>query len=315
MTFEIKQATRTAVKPMICLYSESGCGKTYSALLVARGFVGPSGKMVLADTESGRGSLYADVIPGGYSVIDIKPPFSPLRAIEVMQAVHVSGAAIGILDSGSHFWEGIGGVLEMATENESKSGKTGLHNWRLPKLEHAKFVLALLQAPIPWIVCLRAKYKTRQAKENGRTVIIKDDYTSPIQAEDFMFEATLHGEIMPDHSFRLTKQSHPALGACFPNNAPITIEHGQKLAAWCAAAGKPTRFNDSASFDKQLATELWAILKSVRGPEKNWNEANKWLWREEILDGAVPEEAPNLSADRFRQVIALAKETLSGVTA
>src|SRR6185369_4310727 len=70
MTMTIKKASRTGVKPLIGFYSESGCGKTMSGLLLARGLVGPSGKIVMIDTESGRGSLYADVIEGGYDVLE-----------------------------------------------------------------------------------------------------------------------------------------------------------------------------------------------------------------------------------------------------
>lgn len=62
---------------------------------------------------------------------------------------------------------------------------------------------------------------------------------------------------------------------------------------------------------KDLARELWEVLKTVRGTQKNWNEANQWLWREEILDAAVPEEAPNLTAEKFRKAISSAKELLS----
>lgn len=234
--FQIKKATRQGVRPLICLYAESGCGKTMSALLLARGFVGPKGRIVMADSESGRGSLYADVIEGGYDVIDLTEPFSSERYVDVISAVEQSGAAIGVLDSGSHEWEGIGGVLDYAGENEAKSGKAGLHNWKTPKFNHAKFMLKLLKSPIPWVICLRAKYKTRQGKdERGKTCIIKDDHVSPIQAEDFIFECTAHAEVLPDHSIHLTKCSHPALRDCFPAKGPITTEHGAKIAAWCAA--------------------------------------------------------------------------------
>lgn len=61
---------------------------------------------------------------------------------------------------------------------------------------------------------------------------------------------------------------------------------------------------------KDLARELWEVLRPVRGTEKNWNAANQWLWREEILDGAIPEAAPELSAERFKQVIAASKAKL-----
>jgi len=302
----ILPATRQGVKPLIGLYSESGCGKTMSGLLLARGLVGLSGRIVMIDTESGRGSLYADVIPGGYDVLELREPFSPARYIEAIQSVEKSGAGVGLIDSGSHEWEGLNGVLDMAAERESKSGKPGLHNWREPKMEHAKFMLKLLQSTLPWIICLRAKHKTRQAKNaQGRTEIVKEDFTTPIQADDFIFEMTCHGEILQDHTFRLTKCSHPSLRQCMPNNEMTTIEHGKRLAEWCASPAKPE--TDPV---RELARELWGILKSVRGTEQNWNAANQWLYREEILDGAMPEEAPRLSIERFRQVIALSKDRL-----
>lgn len=282
MSFEIKPATRQGVKPLIGFYSESGCGKTYSSLLLARGLVGPSGKIVMVDTESGRGSLYADVLAGGYDVLELREPFSPQRYIEAIQVVERSGAAVGVLDSGSHEWEGLGGVLDMAGDREQKSGKPGLHNWREPKMEHAKFMLKLLQSPLPWIICLRAKHKTKQGKnQQGRTEIVKDEFTTPIQADDFIFEMTCHGEIMQDHSFRLTKCSHPSLRQAMPNNEPVAIRHGEALAAWCAAPGSSPKPTDEL---KTAKAKLWDALKEVRGPEKDWKIAQQWLWDELGMD-------------------------------
>lgn len=249
--FCLKPATRTGVKPLIALYSESGCGKTFSSLLLARGFVGPQGKIAMVDTESGRGSLYADVLAGGYDVLELDPPFEPRRYIEAMNAVEASGASIGIIDSGSHEWEGAGGVLDMAGAIEERTGKAGLHCWKEPKLAHGLWVRTLLRSKIAWIVCLRAKYKSRQIKnEHGKTVIVRDDHTSPIASEDFIFEATAHAEILMDHSIILTKCSHPGLRACFPDKGPITVAHGEALSRWCAAGGTPSTSVATASTPK-----------------------------------------------------------------
>lgn len=282
--FQIKKATRTGVKPMIAMYAESGCGKTMSALLLARGMAGLEGKIILADSESGRGSLYADVIPGGYETFDLMPPFSPQRYIAAIDAMENAGAAVGILDSGSHEWEGIGGVLEMAGDNEDRTGKPGLHNWKAPKLEHAKFVQRLLRSKMPIIVCLRAKHKSRQVKnDRGKTEIVKDDFASPIQAEDFIFEATAHLEIMPDHTIRLTKCSHPDLGKCFPEDfkAPISIRHGELVSQWASAGGKTVEVTPADEPDDLLmvireasdAFELTVKVQEVNslenGPRKN----------------------------------------------
>lgn len=243
-TFNIQQASRQGLKPLIVLYSESGCGKTYSALLLARGLAGPRGKIVMGDSESGRGSLYADIPAiGGYLTFDLASPFTPERYVAAIDAIESAGADVGIIDSGSHEWEGPGGVLDMAAEVEAKSGRPGLHIWRTPKFEHAKFVQRLLRTKIPFIVCLRAKYKSRQGKDDkGKTVIVKDETTSPIQADDFIFEATCHAEVLPNHTIILTKCSHPDLRICFPEDKKgmITIAHGEAIARWCASPGGTT---------------------------------------------------------------------------
>jgi hypothetical protein len=275
---EIRKATRQGVRPLIGLFSESGNGKTFSSLLLARGFVGESGKIAMIETESGRGELYADVIPGGYDVLPLLPPFTPARYIEALQSVAAAGYSIAIIDSASHEWEGQGGVLDMASANEERSRKAGLHNWKTPKMEHAKFLLALLQSPLPVIVCLRAKFKTRQAKdERGKTIVVKDEFTSPIQAEDFIYEMTVHGEIMPDHSLRVTKCSHPDLRKVF-ECGKISVETGEQLAQWCnrGAAPKPATPTHSP-----VKAKLWKLTKKIHGG--NIEALEKYLVENKII--------------------------------
>lgn len=287
-TMQIKPATRQGVIPLISAYSESGCGKTYSSLLLARGLAGPTGRIVMVDTESRRGSLYADVLPGGYDVLDLDAPFTPARYIEALEAAFAAKPACVVIDSMSHEHEGIGGVLDMAAENEARSGRSGLHNWKQPKFEHAKLVQFILRSPVPLICCIRAKYKTRQKKDDkGKTVIVKDEVTSPIQAEDFIFESTCHFEILPDHSINLTKCSHPSLRECFPEKGPIAIKHGELLSQWCQAPGKsPTAASTtSAAADplKLFRERLWATCKPFRGTEKSWVQAEAQMIEWKIL--------------------------------
>lgn len=302
--FEIKKATRQGIIPLIGLYSESGCGKTMSALLLARGLAGPTGKIVMVDTESRRGSLYADVIPGGYEVLDLDQPFTPQRYIEAIEFAEKSGASIVVVDSMSHEWEGIGGVCDMAGDNESRSGRPGLHNWKTPKIEHAKMVQRLLRSPVPLVCCIRAKYKTRQKKdEKGKTVIVKDEVTSPIQAEDFIFEMTCHAEILQDHTVIVTKCSHPALRDCLPKDRerPIKTEDGQALAHWCASAGATSSAATAESDTKPLVKKLWGLLKPVRGEENNWIGAEAWLVGNKIItDG---QSVLKLTAKELQDVI------------
>lgn len=302
MAFESKKATRQGIIPWIDLYSESGCGKTMSSLLLARGIAGPDGKIMMLDSESGRGSLYADVIPGGYEVVNIEPPFSPARYLEAFAYMFAQKPAVVVGDSLSHEWEGIGGVTDMAMENEKSSGRAGLHNWKGPKMEHAKLVQFLLRSPVPVICCIRAKYKTRQIKgtpelaeqgairrdQIGKTVILKDEHTSPIQAEDFIYEATVHAEILHDHSIHLTKCSHPGLRTCFPETGPLTVEHGRAIKAWCSVEQGPGTNVAAASKPadplRDLKKTLWKMLDGVvPAGEKDWNSREEWLKKNGIL--------------------------------
>jgi len=281
----IKPATRKGIVPLIAMYSESGCGKTYSSLLMARGIAGPDGKIVMIDTESGRGELYADIpVIGGYKVIRLDAPFSPARYIEAIELAETEAAVI-VLDSGSHEWEGQNGVLDMAADNEGESKRAGLHNWKKPKFEHALFVAKLLRVKVPIIVCLRAKFKTRQGKdEKGKTIIVKDDTTSPIQAEDFIFESTAHFEILPDHQINLTKCSHPNLRSCFPTEGPIRVEHGQRIAQWCTGS-------DDAQAIRDAKSRIWNALKAKCGGTKEGVQQH--LWDENLMDtGMNLESAP-----------------------
>ncbi len=321
--FQIKPATRQGVNPLIVPYSESGCGKTFSSLLLARGIAGPTGKIVVADSESRRASLYADVLPGGFETFDLCEPFSPARYVQAVDTIEKSGAAVGIIDSGSHEWEGALGVLDMAMENEQRSGKSGLHNWKTPKLEHAKFVQRLLRTKIPLIVCLRAKYKTKQGKdERGKTCIIKDEFVSPIQAEDFIFESTVHFEILQDHSIRLTKVSHPGLRDCFPAKGPITIQTGELIARWCAApsgSAPAVKQPDGIADLRQIKSKLWEATRIVHGSAVGEKDKGvlatakeklvRWLWDESIVSDS--EHLDTLTPDRLIKVLADAEFKLS----
>lgn len=311
MSFEIKPATRKGFKPLIGLYAESGCGKTYSALLLARGLVGPAGNITMIDTESGRGSLYADVIPGGYNTIDFEAPFRPKRFIEAIEAVEKSRADVLLVDSASHEWEGIGGVLEWATENET-AGKKGRQIWKDPKMDHERMVGKLLQTRLPIIVCMRAKHLLVETvdPQTRKKEMVKDPDATPKQAEDFIYSMTFHAEIKQDHSLRITKVSHPTLRACFPDQGPITIATGEALAKWCASSSvaptngtpKPDRERDG------LKKELWELTVSIHRGDKTagLKAVNQHFWGESIISDT--EAIEELSVPRLREVIQKLKD-------
>ena len=238
MDFKFRPGNASEAKPLIGLYSESGCGKTWSALVLARGFVGAEGRIGMIETESGRGEAYADKIKypeiGGYEVLSLRDNFSPTSYGQAITAAEKAGLDALIIDSASHEWEGVGGVLSMAAENQA-ANKKGPIVWQKPKIEHQRhFMLRFMQTSIPLVIlCMRAKYPMIEIKKaDGSKDWVRSDNLEPKQADDILFEMFAHGWIDQDHRFHLTKTTGRGLDKVFLDNQPIAADTGKRLRDW-----------------------------------------------------------------------------------
>ena len=234
MTYSFRPAKRSEAKPLIGLYAESGAGKTLSALLLARGFAGPTGKVGMIETESGRGEAYADDprIPGGYAVLSLREDFSPRAFGEALSFAEKAELDALILDSASHEWDAVGGVRHMAAMNEEQ-GKKGMLVWQTPKMDHQRhFMLPLLSTPIPLVVlCMRARYPMEE-NPTKKGDWKRGEHLVPYQSDTILFEMFAHGWIDRAHCFHGTKYTREGLREVIRENEPITLETGQRLAAW-----------------------------------------------------------------------------------
>lgn len=146
-----KKASRKRVKLKSAISGPPGSGKTTSALRMARGLVGPNGKIALIDTENGSASLYSDRFD--FDVCEISPPFDHHKFIEaIMQAVD-DGYSVIIIDSASHFWEGI---LDYKDKLDRRGGN-GYTNWNEAGRQFKGILNAVLQSDAHVICCLRSK--------------------------------------------------------------------------------------------------------------------------------------------------------------
>lgn len=274
VTLQIRPAKRSESKPLVGFYSESGTGKTYSALLLARGFVGPQGRIVMIETEGGRGESYSDPNEypeiGGYEVVPVRDNFAPAvygQAISVCEKAGNVDALI--IDSASHEWEGVGGVLSMAAENAKT--KKGVLVWQVPKIEHHRqFMLRLIGTPIPLvIVCMRAKAPMIEVPKRDGTgkEWVRAPYLEPKQADDILYELFVHGWIDHEHKFHLTKSTAKALAPVFADGQPITLETGQRMAAWA----RGVKLQPAPDNDEQYALAAAEdMAKSGTAAYRNW---------------------------------------------
>ena len=161
---QLQTASRKKAKIKMALQGPSGSGKTKSALLIAYGLCGSWDKIAVIDTENRSADLYADL--GNYNVLPIAPPFTPERYIEAMRVCLNAQMQVIIVDSISHEWEGIGGILE------THSGMIGnsFTNWAKLTPRHNAFIQTLLQADVHIIGTIRAKQEYVLSEKNGKQV-------------------------------------------------------------------------------------------------------------------------------------------------
>ncbi|MEY5061648.1 MAG: hypothetical protein RIS45_1569 [Planctomycetota bacterium] len=240
MTFQFTPAVREQVSLLIALAGASGSGKTFSALRLAQG-IAPGGKIAFIDTEARRGLHYADRFQ--FMHLDMRPPFSPARFLEAVQAAEQTGADVIIIDSFSLEHEGSGGLIEMAEEEERRGIKSP-GNWARPKAEHKKLMKALLQCRATLIFCLRADEKIEIVREGGKTQVRPLGWV-PICEKRFMYEQTVSFTLRPDAPGRpqydLPHKCNEIFQPFFPDQKPIGEDAGRALADWARGAPAPPR--------------------------------------------------------------------------
>lgn len=230
--FEIKEAAREASPVFAAFEGQSGSGKTLSALLFARGLVGPAGKIGVVDTEGKRALIYADDPQvGGFFHADFVAPYSSKRFREALREMIAAGMDAVIFDSASHEHEAEGGMLDFK-DQEAARGVKQRGVWIKPKMEHGRFITACRGAPIHVIFCIREKIIIDIDKTPAEKIYL------PVCDRDLPFEFMLTIRLEPEtHRATFIKVPKPYL-AHIEQGQVITVDHGRLL---MAEAGKGER--------------------------------------------------------------------------
>jgi AAA domain len=223
---QIRKAERRKAKLRLGLVGVSGAGKTYSSLILAKGL---GGKVCIIDTESRSADLYANEFD--YDVLELAPPFSPLKYIEAIKLCEKSGYDIIIVDSLTHAWAGEGGALDLHTDviRAQKGVKNSYTAWRDVTPIHNKLINAILQSPSHIIVTMRSKtHHDLQENEHGKKVPVKIGL-APVQREGMDFEFTVVLDISSDHYASSSKDRTRLFDG---KNFMIGEQTGKELLEW-----------------------------------------------------------------------------------
>ena len=222
---KLQKAERHQVKLRIGLSGPSGFGKTYSALLLAKGITNDWNKIALIDTENNSASLYSHL--GDFNVLSLQQPFSPERYMEAIKLCENAGMELIIIDSISHEWQGKGGCLEL---HEQYGGR--FQDWAKVTPRHNLFVDAIIQSKCHLITSSRSKVDYSLDKDsNGKTKVMKLG-TKSITREGFEYELTVNFEFLNDKHLVQASKDRTELFSGKPEFI-INSTTGKKLIEWC----------------------------------------------------------------------------------
>lgn len=245
--FEIRKADRKQIKLRIGMFGPTGCGKTYSALLLARGMTTSWDKVFIIDTENGRGELYSDL--GQYNYLKLEAPFQPEKFIRAIEACEQAGAEVIVVDSITHEWDGKGGCLqlnELLAQSKYKGNTWAAWSEVTPR--HQAFIEKIISSPCHIISTARSKMETIMTEDKK----VKKIGLKAIQREGFEYELTVSFDIDIDaHMATVTKDNTHI----FEGRDPflITKEDGKLLVEWNKTGREKTREEKKKEIKSNLA--------------------------------------------------------------
>jgi len=230
-----KKAEKKKAKLRLGISGPSGSGKTYSALRLASGF---GGKIAVIDTEKGSASLYADKF--NFDVVELSPPYTTERYIDLIKLAADEGYEIIIVDSISHAWAGEGGLLNQKEQLDARGGNS-FSNWAKMTPKQEKLISSLISCPAHLVVTLRSKQEYIQVSENGKSKIQKVGL-APIQRDGFEYELTTVFDIAINHEAQASKDR---TGLFVDKTFSITEEVGKQFRVWLDSGKELSNDNSS----------------------------------------------------------------------
>lgn len=254
MTFIFEPAVKAALKARTVIEGPGGCGKTWTALVLAGAF---GERTAVVDTQNRQSLHYASLF--AFDALHLRS-FDPATLFDVIAAAE--GYDTLIIDSGSSFWSGTDGMLEQV---DRRAGFTG-GGWKDMRPVERRMLDALMAYSGHLIVTLRVKTgyvveENESGKQKPRKVGLK-----PEQRDGFDYEFDLVLSMDADNTAMVTKTRCPTLaGQVIRKPGP---ELGSLFLDWLSDGKQEktaTEFRDEALQKYQTADSLRDL----------WREANR----------------------------------------
>src|SRR6266567_7128505 len=206
MTFQ--KATKFQSKLRLALAGPAGSGKTYTALTLATALADGQG-VALIDTEHGSASKYADLF--SFDTLQLET-FHPQRYIDAIHEAEAVGYAVLVIDSLSHAWSGVGGLLEVVENITKRSNSNNSFNaWGEATPLQNRLIDTIIRSKLHIIATMRSKTEyIIEQNSQGRTAPRKVGM-APVQRADVEYEFDVYADMDIDNTLIIHKSRCPAL--------------------------------------------------------------------------------------------------------
>jgi hypothetical protein len=198
--FQANDATRESILLRAALCGPTGSGKTKTGLILGTRMVERlgTGPLFVIDSENKSALRYAHSPRSrqGYGFKHVAMPeddYSPAAYMAALDYCESQGAGVILIDSLSHAWNGINGVLEQVDQvtSLSRSKNAFSEGWKAMTPVHNRLIQRILGSSAHIIFTLRAKVDwVVQENDRGKKEPVKVGL-APVQREGVDYEADL----------------------------------------------------------------------------------------------------------------------------
>jgi len=247
-SFHATDATRESILLRAAICGPTGSGKTRTSLILGTRMVERlgTGPLFVIDSENKSALRYAYSPRSrqGYRFKHVPMPeddYSPAAYMAALDYCEAQGAGVILIDSLSHAWNGINGVLELVDQvtQASRSKNTFGEGWKTMTPVQNRLIQRVMGSSAHVLFTLRAKTDwALQENERGKKEPVKLGL-APIQREGIDYEPDLFFDMTaPENNLIVTKSRCDRLAPGEVVKKPGT-EFADVLIEWILDADPP----------------------------------------------------------------------------
>ena len=320
-SFQATEATRESILLRMSLTGPTGSGKTKTAMIVASRMVERlgTGPLFVIDSEN-RSALryaYSPRSKSGHRFKHVPMPeddYSPQAYMAALDYCEAQGAGVILMDSISHAWNGINGVLELVDQaaDNSRSKNKFSEGWSKMTPLQNRFIQRIIGSSTHVLFTMRAKVEwIVQENDRGKKEPMKVGL-APVQREGVDYEPDIGVDLTaPDNVLVVSKSRCDRLvpGEVFKKPG---VAFADTIIDWLQDAESPTEAR-SLGEAISIAVAEGIVAAEAKSPERYMQAKQKLLaW---CKHSGVSESRVEVAMAQLKERVAAATAQARGMTA